>query len=118
METSSTDLPRSEIGMCIVGRNLWLPVVALMQIPKEWVDSFETGREIPSCQIRAEWTKPGKPKPSQLTYEVTLVGAKGPKNYFYIELDSTPPDTTGSEFMCWHKPFGVALGTSPFSRHF
>ena len=78
-------------------------MLALMQITKEWVDSFETGREIPSCQIRAEWTKQGKP--SQLTHEVTLKGAKEPRNYFYIELDSISPDTTGGKFMCWHKPF-------------
>ena len=78
-------------------------MLAPMQITKEWVDSFETGQEIPSCQVRAEWTKQGKP--SQLTHLVTLKGAKKPNNYFYIELDSTPPDTTGGEFMCWHKPF-------------
>ena len=68
-----------------------------MQIPKEWVDSFETGREIPSCQIRAEWTKPGKP--SKLKHKVTLIGAKKFQNYFYIVLDSILPDTTGGEFM-------------------
>ena len=74
-----------------------------MQITKDWVDSFETGREVPSCQIRAEWTKPGKP--SQLTQKVTIKGAKEPKNYFYIELDSISPHTIRGEFMCWHKPF-------------
>jgi len=36
---------------------------------------------------------------------VTLKGAKKPNNYFYIELDSIPPDTTEGEFMSWHKPF-------------
>ena len=61
------------------------------------MDSFETGQEIPSCQIRAEWTKQGKP--SQLTHEVILKGAKEPNNYFYIELDSTSPGTTEGEFM-------------------
>ena len=73
-------------------------MLALIQITKEYVDRFETGQEIPSCQIRAEWTKQGKP--AQLTHAVTLRSAKKPNNYFYIELDSIPPDTTGGEFMC------------------
>ena len=73
---------------------------ALVQITKEKVDSFEIGREIPSCEIRAEWTK--QDKPSQLTHLVTLNGAKKPNNYFYIELDSIPPVTTRGEFMSWH----------------
>ena len=76
---------------------------ALIQITKEHVDSFESGQEIPSCQIRAEWTK--QDKPSTLTHLVTLKGAKKPNNYFYIALDSIPPDTTGCKFMSWHKPF-------------
>ena len=78
-------------------------MLALIQITKEHVDSFESGQEMPSCQIRAEWTKLGKP--SQYTHAVTLNGAKKPKNYFYIELDTIPPDTTQGEFMSWHKPF-------------
>ena len=76
---------------------------ALMQITKEHVDSFESGQEIPICQIRAEWTKLGKP--SQHTHAVTIKGAKKPNNYFYIELDTIPPDTTQGEFMSWYKPF-------------
>ena len=72
-------------------------MLALLQIDKEHVDSFDTGREIPSCQIRAEWTKQGKP--STLTHLVTLKGAKKPNNFFYIELDSIPPVATGGEFM-------------------
>ena len=71
-------------------------MLALVQITKENVDSFEIGREIPSFQIRAEWTKQGKP--STLTHLVTLKGAKAPNNYFYIELDSIPPDTAGGKF--------------------
>ena len=82
------------------------------------MDSFETGREVPSCQVRAEWTEQGKP--SQLTHLVTLKGAKKPNNYFYIELDSTPPDTTEGEFMRWHKPFIYLLAVAfhYFSHHF
>ena len=88
-----------------------------MQITKEYVDSFETGQEIPSCQIRAEWTKQGKP--STLTQKVILNGAKEPNNYFCIELDSTPPDTTKGEFMCWRKPFMKFLSvTSSFNHDF
>ena len=78
-------------------------MLALVQITKENVDSFEIGREIPSCQIRAEWTK--QDKPSALAHLVTLKGARKPNNYFYIELDSIPPDTTGGKFMRWHQPF-------------
>ena len=89
-------------------------MLALMQITKECVDSFETGREIPSCQIRAEWTEQGQP--SQLVHAMTLKGARTPKNYFLIELDSTPPDTTGSEFMCWHKP-SCTGGCFPLLHH-
>ena len=103
METSSTVSPRGEITMYSVGWNLSLLMLALIQITKKHVDSFETGQEIPYCQIRAEWTKQGKP--SRLTHAMTLVGAKGPNSYFYIELDCISPDTTGGEFMCWHKPF-------------
>ena len=77
-------------------------MLSLAQISKMHVDSFETGQGIPSCQIRAEWTKLGKP--SQLVHAVTLKGAKEPNNYFYIELDSIPPDTAGGKFMSWHKP--------------
>ena len=68
---------------------------ALIQITKEKVDKFETGQEIPCCQITAKWT--GKGKPSQLTHAVILKGAKKPNNYFYIELDSTLPDTNAGE---------------------
>ena len=78
-------------------------MLALVQITKENVDSFEIGWEIPSCQIRAEWTKQGKP--STLTHLVTLKGAKKPNNYFYIEIDSNPPDTARGKFMSWHQPF-------------
>ena len=89
--------------MCSVGRNLLLPMLALVQITKENVDSFKSGQGIPSCQIRADWTKHSKP--SQLTHKVTLKGTKNPNDYFYIELDPIPPDTTGGKFMSWHKPF-------------
>ena len=78
-------------------------MLALVQITKENVDSFDTGREIPSCHIRAEWTK--QDKPSTLTHLVTLKGAKKPNNYFYIELDSIPADTARGKFMSWHQPF-------------
>ena len=79
-------------------------MLALLQITKKIVDSFgASGQKIPSCQIRAEWTN--QDKPSTLAHLVTLKGAKKPNNYFYIELDSIPPDTTEGEFMSWHKPF-------------
>ena len=69
-----------------------------IQITKEDVDSFESGREIPSCQLAAVWTKRGE-QPSQLTHKMTLEGAKEPNNYFTIILDSTPPDTAGGELL-------------------
>ena len=55
------------------------------QITKEAVDSYKTGQRIPSCQLRAEWTK--QSKPLQLTHQVTLEGAKQPYNYLCIVLD-------------------------------
>ena len=69
-------------------------MVTFTQITKEDVDSFEMAeREIPSCQLRAEWTGQDK-QPSQLTYKVTLEGAKAPDNYFCIVLESAQQDTT------------------------
>ena len=56
-----------------------------LQITKDAVDSYKAGQRIPSCQLRAEWTK--QSKPLQLTYEVTLEGAKEPYNYLCIVLD-------------------------------
>ena len=82
-----------------------LLMLALLQITKKIVDSFgPSGQKIPSCQIRAEWTK--QDKPSTLAHLVTLKGAKKPNNYFYIELDSIPPVTTRGEFMSWHLCIG------------
>ena len=80
---------------------------AFIQITKEDVDSFETSEQgIPSCQLTAKWAKQDK-QPSQLTYQVTLVGAKAPDNYFSIVLDSTLPDTTkvASGKLLVHKPY-------------
>ena len=86
-------------------------MLTLVQITKENVDSFETGQDIPYCQIRADWTnKHGKP--SQVTHKVTLKGAREPNNYFYIELDSTR-----GEFMYWHKPFMELLSGTPTLSH-
>ena len=56
-----------------------------LQITKKAVDSYRTGQRIPSCQLRAEWTK--QSKPLQLTYHVTLEGAKKPYNCLCIVLD-------------------------------
>ena len=61
---------------------------ALTQITKQQVDSFSPGQAIPSCQLRAEWTK--QSKPVRLTHKVTLKGVKEPFNYIYIELDPEP----------------------------
>ena len=72
-------------------------MVALVQITKEDVDTFEVGHEIPSCQLTAVWTKQGDP--SHLRQKVTLIGANKPNNYFNIVLDSTKPDTTGGELL-------------------
>ena len=85
-------------------------MLALVQITKENVDRFERGQEIPSCQIRADWTK--HCRPSQLTHKVTLKGAREPNNYFYIELDSTR-----GEFMYCNKPFMKLLSGTPTLSH-
>ena len=57
----------------------------LLKITKAEVDSFKPGKRIPSCHIKAEWTK--QSKPPRLKYTVTLQGAKQPSNYFNIDLD-------------------------------
>ena len=72
-------------------------MLALVQITKEDVDSFEAGQEIPCCQLTAVWTKQGDP--SHLRQKVTLTGATATNNYFNIVLDSTPPDTSGGELL-------------------
>ena len=77
--------------------NFCLPLLALIQITKENVDRFDTRQEIPCCQITAEWTRQGKP--SQLPHKLILNGAKKDNNYFYIELDTTPPDTKACELL-------------------
>jgi len=61
-----------------------------LQIYKNEVDTFCPGKRIPSCHLKAEWTK--QSNPSRLTYKVNLEGAKQ-NSYFLIELncDSTPP---------------------------
>ena len=82
-------------------------MVALVQITKEDVDSFEAGQEIPCCQLTAVWTKQGDP--SHLRQKVTLVGATATNNYFNIVLDSTPPDTTGGELLTQTVSFAVTL---------
>ena len=66
-------------------------MLTILQITKKEVDSFSPGRRIPSCQLKAQWTK--KSKPSQFTHKVTLEGAKEPSNYFCIDFDcdSTTP---------------------------
>ena len=63
-------------------------MIMFLQITKEDVDSFETGKGIPSCQLTAVWTKPSKPP--VLIHQVTLEGAKEPSNYFSIVLDCDP----------------------------
>ena len=83
--------------MFTVKSQLLIAMLALVQITKEDVDSFETGREIPSCQIRAEWIKQGEP--SQLRQKVNLIGAQKPYDYFNIMLDCIPPDTTRGELL-------------------
>ena len=73
---------------------------ALTQITKQEVDSFDTGQEIPSCQLRAEWTE--ESKPSRLIHKMTLKGAKEPNNYVFIELEpgSTQPGIPRGGLMC------------------
>ena len=72
----------------------------LTQITKQEVDSFSPGQCIPSCLLRAVWTK--KSRPSVLLHEVTLSGAKELNNYFTIVLepDSTPPGKPRGGLMC------------------
>ena len=98
METLSTVSSKGENVVFTVTHNLWLPMLALVQITKEDVDNFETGQAIPSCHLTAVWTKQGE-QPSHLRQKVTLVGATATNNYFNIVLDSTRPDTTGGELL-------------------
>ena len=83
-------------------------MLALVQITKEDVDSFEAGQEIPCCHLIAVWTKQGE-QPSHLRQKVTLVGVTATNNYFNIVLDSTPPDTTGGELLTQTVSFVVTL---------
>ena len=56
------------------------------QITKEEVDIYKPGRHIPSCKLKAEWTK--QSKPLRLIHKVTLKGAKQP--FINIDLDCDP----------------------------
>lgn len=60
-----------------------------LQITKEEVDIYKPGRHIPSCELKAVWTKSSKPSP--LIHKVTLNGAK-PSNFIsiYLDCDSIP----------------------------
>ena len=91
-------------------------MLALVQITKEDVDNFETGQEIPSCQLTAMWTKQGE-QPSHFTQKVTLIGATAANNYFNIVLDSTPPDTTGGELLAQTVSFVVTLNCFTISQY-
>ena len=62
---------------------------ALTQITKQQVDSYEPGQRIPSCLLRAEWTK--ESKPSVLLYTMDLSGSKKPSDYWFrVVLDTGP----------------------------
>ena len=52
------------------------------------VDSYESGRRIPSCQLEVQWTK--DPPPVVLRQRVTLDGAKHPPNFITVQSDPLP----------------------------
>ena len=89
MENYSTNLPtgkRKSLGMYYIG--LFGCSCMFIQITKKQVDSFTPSREIPSCQLTAEWI--GDSRPSRLIHKVTLEGAKEPSNFFRIVLGADP----------------------------
>ena len=58
------------------------------QIIKKKVDSYESGRRIPSCQLRLKWTK--SQPPVDIQHRVNLHGARDPPNYITILSDPLP----------------------------
>ena len=100
MENYSPDFPSGKKVYCW-SSELELTVFALTQITKQQVDSFGDGQAIPSCILRAEWTKENKP--SVLLYTMDLSGSKKPSDYWFrIELDSdsTQPGIPRGGLMC------------------
>ena len=67
-----------------------LNMFLVLQITKEAVDNFKTGRILPSCQLTAVWTK--ESTPSVVIHQMILRGAKTSSSYISIVLncDSIP----------------------------
>ena len=63
----------------------WLCVV---QVTKQQVDTFESGKQLPNCQLRLDWI--GNEHPTVLCYRVALNGAKEPFNFIAIESGINP----------------------------
>ena len=55
----------------------------LLQLLCESVDSYKSGRTIPSCQIELDWVKKDKPL-EKLDYKLYLVGVNQPRSYLRI----------------------------------
>ena len=54
-----------------------------LQLLCESVDSYKSGRTIPSCQIELDWVKKDKPL-EKLDYKLYLVGVNQPRSYLRI----------------------------------
>ena len=72
------------------------------QISKEDVDSFESSKYVPACELIVEWDQEDQ-KPVRLRHKVHLKGAKKPHNYFNLNLN---PAWKGN--MPTHCQFGYA----------
>ena len=62
--------------------------MVLSQIIKKKVDSYESGRRIPSCQLQVKWTEDQPPVHFQT--RVNLHGVKEHLNYITIQSDPLP----------------------------
>lgn len=58
------------------------------QVTKQQVDTFEPGKQMPSCQVRVDWIR--NEQPTVLCYRMFLSGAKNPFNFISIESGINP----------------------------
>ena len=60
----------------------------ILQIKKYEVDCFAPGKRVPSCQLYIKWNGENE-QSNELLYNVQLVGAKEPFNFFWIHSPAT-----------------------------
>ena len=66
---------------------------------KKKVDSYESGRRIPSCHLNIMWTK--SQQPVELHHRVILQGAREPLNFFIIQCGAL---SVGEFCICMIRP--------------